>query len=109
MQVDDNETSLQELNGQQEKDQVESRCLATSGANPSEIEGCLNVISSAPSTSSFDDNIEIDFARPLLESPILPNLKFLDQSTPQSQIQILDVASASANPSKQGQPPAPKA
>ena len=72
MQEDDSQVSLPGLDDHLAKDQTKSQFQALSGANTSELEGCLNVISNPPSTGNFDDNIEIDFGRPLLESPIPP-------------------------------------
>ena len=83
------------------KDHLEQN-QADSSVNPLELEGCLNIVSDVPSSGSFDDNVEIEFSRPLLESPAPPNLQFMDQTTPQSQIVVRDMSSASTNPSKQG-------
>ena len=74
MQVDDNETSPRELRGQQEKDQAKSRSQAAFGANPLELERCLKVIFDAPLTENFDDVVEIDFAKPLMNSLVPPIL-----------------------------------
>ena len=74
IQEDDPQVSLPSSSNHLAKDQVESQSQDFSSVNPLELKGCLNVISSIPSTGSFDDNIKIDFVRPLLESHIPPNL-----------------------------------
>ena len=60
--------------------QAESKSPAVLSTNSSKLEGCLNVPSGAISTGSFDDNVVIDFATPLLESLVIPILEFMDQA-----------------------------
>ena len=91
------------------KDQAKSKSHVASGSNPSELEGCLNVPFGAILSGNFDDNVLIKFNPPLLDSPIIPNLDFLDQTgTPQSQLSLPGTASGSTSPLKQAQPSHPK-
>ena len=53
--------------GYPKKDQVESHSPIAYGANPSKLEGCLNVVSGI-----------IEFSSPLLESLTVSNLQFID-------------------------------
>ena len=108
MQGDDNETFPRELSDQQEKDQAKSQSQSTIGANPSELEGCLKVIYDAHSTGNFDDIVEMDFMKPLMDSPAPAKLQFFDQTTPEPRVDPPDSAFASTKPSEQGQLPTSK-
>ena len=78
-------------------------------ADPSELEGCLNVPPSAISGGDFDDNIVITFSTPLLGSLVTPNLEFMDQkATPQSKTSAPGNIYDLASPSQQAKPSEPK-
>ena len=61
------------------KNQAKSKLPVVPSTDPLELEGCLNVPPGTISSGSFDDNVVITFSTPLLESPIVPNLDFMDQ------------------------------
>ena len=81
---EDNQASQSNPENPSEKDQVESHSVAASGANPSELNGCLKIASNRSSSGAFNDIIDSEFSRPLLDSPAPPTLSFMNQSTPQS-------------------------
>jgi hypothetical protein len=66
------------------KDQADSKPKAVVSGEASGLEGCLEIPSSS---GGFDDNITITFGTPILQSPDVQTLDFLEKvATPQSQL-----------------------
>ena len=68
----------------QAKDQADSKLKVVVSGGASGLEGCLEIPSSS---GGFDDNITITFGIPILQSPEVQTLDFLEKvTTPQSQL-----------------------
>ena len=66
------------------KDQADSKLKAVVSGGASGLEGCLEIPSSS---GGFDDNLTITFGTPILESPEVQTLDFLEKvTTPQSHL-----------------------
>ena len=66
------------------KDQADSKQKAVVSGGASGLEGCLEIPSSS---GGFDDNLTITFGTPILQSPEVQTLDFLDkEKTPQSHL-----------------------
>ena len=66
------------------KDQVDSKMKAVASGGTSGMEGCLEISSSS---GGFDDNLTITFGTPILQSPEVQTLDFLEEvKTPQSHL-----------------------
>ena len=68
----------------QAKDQADSKLKVVVSGGASGLEGCLEIPSSS---GGFDDNITITFGTPILQSPEVQTLDFLEKvTTPQSHL-----------------------
>ena len=66
------------------KDQADSKLKAVVSGGASGLEGCLEIPSSS---GGFDDNLTITFGTPILQSPEVQTLDFLEKvTTPQSHL-----------------------
>ena len=79
---EDDQVPQYEPKGLPEKDPTSTISAAASWANPSELEGCLKVVSNPSLFWTFDDVVNIEFSSPFLDSPNPPTLSFIDQWTP---------------------------
>ena len=86
------------------KDQADSKLKAVVSGGASGLEGCLEIPSSS---GGFDDNITITFGTPILQSPDVQTLDFLDKATtPQSHLSK-DSEPGASSIAGQGQPAKP--
>ena len=82
------------------KNQAESKSHVAPSTDPLELKGCLNVPFGVILSGSFNKNVVITFSALLLESLVVPNLDFMDQTTtPQSIFSTPGDASNPAGPS----------
>ena len=86
------------------KDQADSKLKAAVSGGASGLEGCLEIPSSS---GGFDDNITITFGTPILQSPAVQTLDFLEKATtPQSHLSK-DSEPGASSIAGQGQPTKP--